>query len=158
MSTSPHFRGYSRLYSDITNGNPDFKESYDIGLECTAATQSDGPEKEEYLALHGPNLMPPHEFVGPEWNAHVNQYMNASRSLARILLRAMAVSLAVPENTFTSLVEPRGTGGREDSAYSILRMNHYPPNLDPEACKIGIDAHCDYGLLTMLLQVRGTHL
>ena len=140
MDRSPHYRGHSKLYSDVTNGNPDFKESFDYGLEHPLA-DAVAP----YSQLHGANLMPPASEVGHNWESVVDSHLQSCRQLAKIILRALAVSIGLPQESFVSLIEPEPPS----LPYAILRMNKYPANAAHET---GIGAHCDYGLLTILLQ------
>ncbi len=41
MIYSPHFRGYNRAASELTRGQPDWREQFDIGAERPALTLSD---------------------------------------------------------------------------------------------------------------------
>lgn len=39
MIHSPHFRGYNRAASELTRGQPDWREQFDIGAERPALTR-----------------------------------------------------------------------------------------------------------------------
>ena len=41
MVHSPHFRGYNRAAAELTRGQPDWREQFDIGAERPALTLSD---------------------------------------------------------------------------------------------------------------------
>src|SRR5688572_29574114 len=49
---SPHFRGYTRVGGERTQGRVDWREQIDIGPERTATTDPAAPE---YARLSGPN-------------------------------------------------------------------------------------------------------
>src|ERR1700749_69086 len=55
MVRSPHFRGYTRLGGELTQGEVDWREQIDIGPE---REQIGGPGKAEYLWLQGPHHRP----------------------------------------------------------------------------------------------------
>lgn len=53
MIHSPHFRGYNRAASEITRGQPDLREQFDLGAERQALPlTSDSPP---WTRLQGPN-------------------------------------------------------------------------------------------------------
>ena len=56
MIHSPHFRGYNRAASELTRGQPDWREQFDIGAERPALTLSDDAPR--WQRLQGPNLWP----------------------------------------------------------------------------------------------------
>jgi isopenicillin N synthase-like dioxygenase len=55
MIHSPHFRGYNRAASELTRGQPDWREQFDIGAERPALQLSDA---RRWQRLQGPNLWP----------------------------------------------------------------------------------------------------
>src|SRR6478609_3491390 len=52
---SPHFRGYTRIGGERTQGKVDWREQIDIGPERAPITAPDAPD---YSRLIGPNLWP----------------------------------------------------------------------------------------------------
>src|SRR5690606_30633518 len=50
---SPHFRGYTRVGGELTQGRIDWREQIDIGPERDAVTD---PEAPDFARLIGPNL------------------------------------------------------------------------------------------------------
>ncbi len=52
---SPHFRGYTRVGGELTQGRVDWREQIDIGPERSAVDDPDAPD---YARLIGPNLWP----------------------------------------------------------------------------------------------------
>ena len=56
MVNSPHFRGYNRVASELTRGQPDWREQIDIGAERPAlARDANSPA---WARLRGPNQWP----------------------------------------------------------------------------------------------------
>ena len=53
---SPHFRGYNRAASELTRGQPDWREQFDIGAERPALPPSAATPP--WRRLQGPNLWP----------------------------------------------------------------------------------------------------
>lgn len=56
MIHSPHFRGYNRAASELTRGQPDWREQFDIGAERPALPLSERAPR--WQRLQGPNLWP----------------------------------------------------------------------------------------------------
>jgi isopenicillin N synthase-like dioxygenase len=55
MANSPHFRGYTAVGNEYTQGRPDWREEVDIGSELPPRPAPDGPP---YWRLQGPNEWP----------------------------------------------------------------------------------------------------
>jgi len=55
MVNSSHFRGYTALGNELTQGRPDWREEVDIGSERPARRETDGSP---YWGLQGPNQWP----------------------------------------------------------------------------------------------------
>lgn len=132
--TSPHFRGYTRIGGERTQGRVDWREQIDIGPEREAITD---PEAPDYARLIGPNLwpeaLPELREVAEEWQAHL-------RDVARTLLRAWALALGAPETYFEEHFGDPAT---------LLKIVRYPGKDDPEPQQ-GVGAHKDSGVLTLL--------
>jgi len=56
MIHSPHFRGYNRAASEITRGQPDLREQFDLGAERQALPLD--PHSPPWARLQGPNQWP----------------------------------------------------------------------------------------------------
>ncbi|HYD44006.1 MAG TPA: 2-oxoglutarate and iron-dependent oxygenase domain-containing protein [Phenylobacterium sp.] len=119
------------------SGHPDLKEFWQIGREPT-------PEASE-------------PFPDNVWPAEVAGFRDTFQALyaaldetGRLLLRALAPRLDLPEGWFDPLVR-HGT--------SILRVLHYPPVAPdtPEGC-VRSAAHEDINFLTIMLPARGKGL
>ncbi|UVO13523.1 isopenicillin N synthase family oxygenase [Mycobacterium sp. SVM_VP21] len=129
---SPHFRGYSRLGGELTNGHVDWREQIDIGPERPAL-----PEAEGYWHLQGPNLWP----ARPASFRSVFEAWDRSLSSAGLqLLRHWAASLGAAEDLFDDAFAA--------SPATLIKVIRYPAS---PADGQGVGAHKDSGVLTLLL-------
>lgn len=136
---SPHFRGYGALNAEITKGEPDFKETYDLGLEQVARH---GQSHADYEVLHGPNQWPP-ALLLPTFRYDMLDYMRAMQQLGCTLMHMLAETLGIPSKLVADQFHPSS-----DDAYAILRLLRYPPGKD----RLGVGPHTDAGFLVFLLQ------
>ncbi|MBT9607796.1 2-oxoglutarate and iron-dependent oxygenase domain-containing protein [Microbacterium sp.] len=132
--TSPHFRGYTRVGGELTQGRVDWREQIDIGPERDAITDSDGPG---YNRLVGPNLWPAAQ---PELREVVTEWHDRLTEISRTLLRAWALSLGAEEEYFD-----RHFGDPQ----TLIKIVRYPGKDDPTPQQ-GVGAHKDSGVLTLL--------
>ncbi|MCQ1951304.1 MULTISPECIES: isopenicillin N synthase family oxygenase [Arthrobacter] len=137
---SPHFRGYTRLGTEITKGRPDAREQVDFGPE--RAPVADYPADQPYWLVQGPNQFP--DEVLPELRSTAMDWAEAMSWVGAELLSAIAVSLELPEDHFT---EPF-----EDTPAWMAKLIHYVGGVVKEAGTQGVGAHADYGFITLLLQ------
>ena len=86
---SPHFRGYTRIGGERTQGRVDWREQIDIGPERAAVAGGAA-----YNRLTGPNLWPTAQ---PELREIVSEWHDHLSGVARKLLRAWALALGAPE-------------------------------------------------------------
>lgn len=131
---SPHFRGYTRVGGERTQGRVDWREQIDVGPELPAVEDPTAPD---HTRLVGPNLWPPAQpelrIVLEEWQAHLI-------AISRRLLGAWARALGAPETFFdASFAEPA----------TLLKVVRYPGTTAPEPQQ-GVGAHKDAGVLTLL--------
>src|SRR5690606_36960197 len=129
---SPHFRGYTRVGGERTQGAVDWREQIDIGPERDAV--EGGPA---FTRLIGPNLWPAAQ---PELRAVVGEWHAALSGIARKLLRAWALALGADESYFDDHFGEPST---------LIKIVHYPGTTDPEPQQ-GVGAHKDSGVLTLL--------
>ena len=131
---SPHFRGYTRIGGERTQGRVDWREQIDIGPEREAVADPDAPD---FARLIGPNLWPAAQpelqEVAAEWQAHLTE-------VARTLLRAWALALGADEDYFDRHFGEPST---------LLKIVRYPGTDAPEPQQ-GVGAHKDSGVLTLL--------
>lgn len=131
---SPHFRGYTRVGGERTQGRVDWREQIDIGPEREAVTDPAAPD---YARLIGPNLWPQAQpglrEVVLEWHDHLS-------GVARRLLRAWALALGADESYFDQHFGEPST---------LIKIVRYPGTDGPEPAQ-GVGAHKDSGVLTLL--------
>ncbi|MBD8218898.1 isopenicillin N synthase family oxygenase [Microbacterium sp. CFBP 13617] len=132
--TSPHFRGYTRVGGERTQGRVDWREQIDIGPEREAITDPDAPG---YDRLIGPNLWPAAQ---PELKEVVTEWHDHLTGVARKLLRAWALALGAEEQYFD-----RHFGDPQ----TLIKIVRYPGKDDPTPQQ-GVGAHKDSGVLTLL--------
>ncbi|MCJ1708138.1 isopenicillin N synthase family oxygenase [Microbacterium sp. VKM Ac-2923] len=132
--TSPHFRGYTRVGGERTQGRVDWREQIDIGPERDAIRDPDGPG---YNRLIGPNLWPAAQ---PELKEVVTEWHDHLTGVARKLLRAWALALGAEEQYFD-----RHFGDPQ----TLIKIVRYPGKDDPTPQQ-GVGAHKDSGVLTLL--------
>ncbi|MEW1836231.1 2-oxoglutarate and iron-dependent oxygenase domain-containing protein [Microbacterium sp. NPDC079995] len=131
---SPHFRGYTRIGGERTQGLVDWREQIDIGPERPAITDPGAPA---YAALVGPNLWPSAQ---PELREIAEEWTAILSEVARTLLRAWAEALGAPATYFDD---------HFGEAQTLLKIVRYPGSTAPEPQQ-GVGAHKDAGVLTLL--------
>ncbi|KAI7850158.1 hypothetical protein BDC45DRAFT_609081 [Circinella umbellata] len=141
---SPHFRGYTQLYQEITDYKEDNREQVDIGREFPAEPITDG--RPLYSSMRGPNLWPENL---PEFKNHILELMQAMTDVGITILRAMAKSLrVVDEAAFMEMFN--------DDYCARMKLTRYPGMKNavdkPLDHGLGVGPHKDYGFLALLLQ------
>lgn len=131
---SPHFRGYTRVGGERTQGKVDWREQIDIGPEREAVSDPDAPD---FARLTGPNLWPDAQ---PELREVVDEWQDYLIGIARKLLRAWALALGAEESYFDKHFGEPST---------LLKIVKYPGKDDPTPQQ-GVGAHKDSGVLTLL--------
>ncbi|WP_438918155.1 isopenicillin N synthase family dioxygenase [Kosakonia cowanii] len=138
MIHSPHFRGYNRAASEITRGQPDWREQFDIGAERPALLLSDSDPR--WRRLQGPNLWPD---ALPTLKPALLDWQRAMTAMALRLLRAFAEALQLPADAFDALY-----GSKPNEHIKLIR---YPGQHATQSAQ-GVGAHKDSGFLSFLLQ------
>jgi isopenicillin N synthase-like dioxygenase len=135
---SRHYRGYSNLNTEKTHGQPDYKETFDVGLEQQVVR-----EDKLYQCLIGPNQWPQSAELSSMKNIITN-YIGLVRSIGDKLMKAIAYSLELDGHYFKNQFcgEP----------FSLMRLIRYHGHKNFSTQKIGIGEHCDFGCLVLLLQ------
>lgn len=134
---SPQFRGYTRMGAELTDRAVDWREQIDIGVERAAVEAGDGVA--DYWRLEGPNLWPAEL---PGMRDVVAAWTDRLSTISLNLLRALAVSLGAPEDSFDDAFG--------DRAFPMLKIVRYPGESGDEP-KQGVGSHRDGGVLTLLL-------
>ncbi|PQZ89506.1 MULTISPECIES: isopenicillin N synthase family oxygenase [Pseudomonas] len=138
MINSPHFRGYNRAASEITRGQPDLREQFDVGAEREPLGIAQHPAA--WARLQGPNLWPQ---ALPHLKPLVLGWQQAMTQMALRLLRAFAQALSLPENAFDALYG--------DTPNEHIKLIRYPGR-HAQQSRQGVGAHKDSGFLSFLLQ------
>ena len=139
--TSPHFRGYTRVGGERTQGKIDWREQIDIGPERSAVPT--GPDVPDYWALQGPNLWPT---ALPRVREVVETWNQTLSGVATRLLAEWAQSLGQPRDVFDD------TFG--DAPATLTKVVRYPGRVDGGTAQ-GVGWHNDAGVLTLLLVEPG---
>jgi isopenicillin N synthase-like dioxygenase len=74
----------------------------------------------------------------------LEKYVTKSREVIGELLKAISLTLSLEENYIQNMMNV-------ESGSQILVINYYPPCPKPELV-MGLPAHTDHGLLTLLMQ------
>ena len=138
MLNSPHFRGYNRAASEITRGQPDLREQFDVGAEREPLDAGHHPAA--WARLQGPNQWPA---ALPQLKPLVLGWQQAMTQMALRLLRAFAQALSLPENAFDPLY-----GDKPNEHIKLIRY----PGRHAQQSRQGVGAHKDSGFLSFLLQ------
>ncbi len=140
---SPHFRGYTGLGFEQTNGRPDWREQIEVGADAPAPQIQPGDPP--WKRLIGPNQWP--DGV-PEMRPRVTRWMESMGQLGDDVLRCIALGLGQPEDLFNQWF-----GGNRHPMAKIVR---YPPQprvwRETDGGSDGVGWHRDGGFLTFILQ------
>lgn len=140
MINSPHFRGYNRAASEITRGQPDLREQFDLGAERAVLPIDDNSPW--WARLQGPNQWPA---ALPELKPLLLDWQQAMTGMSLRLLRAFAEALSLPQEAFDRLY-----GDQPNEHIKLMRY----PGQAPQQSNQGVGAHKDSGFLSFLLQDR----
>ena len=124
---STSWRGYQRVYENVTGEKPDAHEALDLYSESPRATHH-----------RGTNLWPDAEF-----EAVYIEYVDELLGVGRTTMRHFSKGLGLRPDYFDRLY---------DASFWCMRAIHYPdaPEAEPRS-EFGCGAHTDYGCLTLLL-------
>ncbi len=140
-TNSPHFRGYTRVGGELTEGIVDWREQIDIGVERPAVTA--GPGVDDYWSLQGPNLLP--ESL-PALGELAAQWIATLDEISVRLLRAWAQALGAAPEFFDDAF------AHEPSP--LIKIVRYPGKSGDIAAQ-GVGSHKDLGVLTLLYVEEG---
>lgn len=134
---SPHFRGYTRIGEEHTQGRRDWRDQLDISNELPPRVPE--PDEPAYWWLEGPNQWPP---ALPALREVTLDWMDRLSRVAHRLLHELLGAIGGPEDFY-------------DDAFSGNPRNHLKliryPGRTPEGNDQGVGVHKDYGFLTLLL-------
>lgn len=138
MFNSPHFRGYNRTGGELTRGQVDWREQFDIGSERAPCDDDAAPA---YMRLEGPNLWP---VAQPDLRTFFTVWEERCAAVARRLMQSWAITLGSPAEVFD--------GAFGDRPSTLIKLVRYPGRADRGQ---GVGAHKDPGVLTLLLVEPG---
>ena len=137
-TNTPHFRGYTRLGMEHTNGVSDWRDQIDIGPEHEPVEI--GPDDPAWLRVRGPNQWPTSV---PTMRPTVTAWMASMEIVGAAVMRAIAVGLGQPADYFAATVEPH-----PEVLVKIIRYPAQPPGHTGH----GVGLHNDSGLLSFISQ------
>ena len=137
---SPHWRGYSAIAAERTQGRPDSREQLDFSPDREPVPAQAIRPGEEFWHLQGPNrwpaALPSLEPTAMAWTALMDH-------VGEELLKALCVAIGLEENHFAAAFDG-------DRAW-MAKLAHYVGGV-AEAGAQGVGLHADYGFITLLLQ------
>jgi len=139
IGKSRHFRGYTILGDERTQGKSDWRDQIDIGPEAQALDMSE--HDPPWMRLIGPNQWP---VDIPEMPAIVSAWVERMNHVSMELFRALAMGLGHPYHYFDALMTP--------NPYFRIKISRYPAQPDPATARQGLGLHHDSGLFTFIMQ------
>ena len=149
--SNPNHRGYvssGDINADHELKGKDMHEAFEAAQDLPA----DDPDYLKGIKFYGPNSWPE---TPPDFRWALGTYFDTQLEFGKIMLRAFALALHLPEDYFDPIYT---------KPMSRMRACYYAPQ-DPDwdVSRIGIGAHRDYELFTTVwqspqpgLQVKGT--
>jgi isopenicillin N synthase-like dioxygenase len=134
---SPHFRGWERIGSELTDNRVDYREQLDLSTENAPYPVGSQPQ---YLCIDGPNQWLD-ESTLPGFRAIVSEFMDRCRAIADDLMSLMSLGLGLDAQHLHHLFGA--------NRHSLAKLISYPPTPVGQA---GVNAHHDAGFLTLLTQ------
>ena len=139
IGNSPHFRGYTLLKNEMTNGRVDWRDQIDIGPEEDEPQLQPGDPP--WLKLRGPNQWPQNL---PVMADIVNRWMSQIHPVGMALMQALARGLGQPAHYFDDRMSP--------DPYTRVKIIRYPAQPEEDASGQGLGLHHDSGIMTFILQ------
>jgi isopenicillin N synthase-like dioxygenase len=139
MVNSPHFRGYNRVASELTRGQPDWREQIDIGADRQALPRD--VNTPAWARLRGPNQWPA---ALPELRPMIIRWQTAAMQVLIRLVRAFALALGQTIDALEPLYA--------DEPHHLTKLIRYPGQNAQSVAAQGVGAHKDTDMITLLLQ------
>ena len=144
MIHSPHFRGYTGVAGELTMGQPDQREQFDIMREDIASGLP--TPKEPWRRLIGPNQWPASM---PQMKTELLSWQQQLSDLTETLLSAFMQALELPADALQNTIKA--------GPYQHMKLIRYPGQGANDS-KQGVGAHKDPGYLTLVLQAEQSGL
>lgn len=139
-TNTPHFRGYTRLGMEHTNGVSDWRDQIDIGPEHTPVDP--GPDGPAWLRVRGPNQWPTASV--PQMQPVVTGWMDQMAPVGAAVLRAIALGLGQRADYFEPTLTPHPE--------VLVKIIRYPAQERAHNTGQGVGLHNDSGLLSFIMQ------
>lgn len=139
IGRSPHFRGYTILGDEHTNGKRDWRDQIDFGPDEPDFVPA--PDDPPWMLLRGPNQWP--QSV-PELRTTALQWTQDMQLLAFAVLDALGRGLEQPPGHLQRWSRPQ--------PYTRVKIIRYPALPAAGASDQGLGMHHDSGLLSFILQ------
>jgi isopenicillin N synthase-like dioxygenase len=139
IGKSPHFRGYTILGDELTQGKSDWRDQIDIGPEQQARVLSENDPS--WLRLIGPNQWP---VAMPEMPVIISNWAERMNHVSMQLFRALAIGLGHPYDYFDHLMTP--------NPFFRIKISRYPVQHNQANAQQGLGLHHDSGLFTLIMQ------
>ena len=138
-TNTPHFRGYTRLGMEHTNGISDWREQIDLGPEHDPVEI--GLADPVWLRVRGPNQWPASV---PDMQPTVTAWMSQMAVVGTAVLRAIALGLGQPADYFAPTLAPHPE--------VVVKIIKYPAQDTSADTGQGVGLHHDSGLVSFILQ------
>jgi len=129
MVNSAQFRGYTRLQGELTGGQPDYREQFDLMREDDLVPTH--AIERTWQRIIGPNQWPT---AIPSMRDDLLNWQQQLTDLTLVLLEAFARVLEQPADAFQATVA--------DGPYTHMKLIRYPKRTDPTQTQ-GVGAHKD---------------
>ena len=139
IEKSAHFRGYTLLTHERTNGKVDWRDQLDVGPEEPAPVlESDSPA---WQRLRGPNQWPKKL---PGMSAIVMNWMDQMHPVGTALMQAIAEGIGQDRHFFDDRMSP--------APYTRVKIIRYPSQPEEGGSGQGLGLHNDSGIITFIMQ------
>ncbi|MFK8075478.1 MAG: isopenicillin N synthase family dioxygenase [Granulosicoccus sp.] len=139
VENSAHFRGYTLLSNERTNGKIDWRDQIDVGPEEPALALR--PEDPPWLRLRGPNQWPDSL---PHMPTTVMTWMDQMHPVGMALMQAIATGIGQKPTYFDDRMTP--------DPYIRVKIIRYPAQPEHGGSGQGLGLHNDSGIITFIMQ------
>ncbi|KAI9571715.1 hypothetical protein HD554DRAFT_2203286 [Boletus coccyginus] len=141
LVNSPHFLGYSKLGTEFTKGNVDYKEQFDFATPHETQWRPGAPE---YLRLWGLCQWPDERLI-PGFRHTLETYLAHVQQLSYRFVGLIAEAFGLPSDALNKFYD------RDELMQHRAKVVKYPAD-DGSLTHQGVGPHCDGGFLIFLLQ------
>ena len=139
IGNSAHFRGYTLLTHERTNGKVDWRDQLDVGPEEAAPALA--PDAPAWQRLRGPNQWPASL---PGMSSTVMNWMDQMHPVGMALMHAIAVGIGQESDFFDDRMTP--------NPYTRVKIIRYPSQPEEGGSGQGLGLHNDSGIITFIMQ------